>query len=226
MSASPGLPARLPSPADAEPDPAEAWRARILAALAATPPAIGPTHSDDAESAAPMAAPMAARPVPAAVLVPIVLHPERPSIVLTRRTAALRAHAGQVSFPGGRIDPTDASPTEAALRESFEEIGLAPSAVELAGHLPAHLTGTGYAIAPVVGLLRPPLSLVPDPREVDALFELDLAAILDPDGPRQEEAEFRGRLRRFWVIPHEREYIWGATAAILVNLGRVLRGAG
>lgn len=201
--------------------PAEAgadWRGRILHALAA--------DAGQARAAA-RAAPAAMIPpavIPAAVLVPIVLYPA-PAVLLTRRTDQLPAHAGQVSFPGGRISPADRDAAAAALRETEEEIGLPPSAVELAGPLPRHLTGTGYAIAPMVGLVRPPMALAPDPREVAEVFELPLAVLLDAAAPRQEEMLLRGERRRFWVIPHAHHHIWGATAAILVNLGRLLRAA-
>lgn len=200
-------------------DIATDWRGRIIGALGQHAGAAEPTASDDADGKAPAAA-----IIPAAVLVPIVLHPE-PTLLLTLRTASLAAHAGQVSFPGGRIEHADANPAAAALRETFEETGIAPDQVELAGPLPRHLTGTGYAIAPVVGLLRPPLACVPSAHEVAELFELPLAVLLDPEAPRREAAMFRGRMRSYWVIPHERHFIWGATAAILVNLGRVLRAA-
>jgi len=164
----------------------------------------------------------AAAPLRAAVLVPIVLHPA-PSIVLTLRAPHLTRHPGQVSFPGGRIDPADASPEAAALREAEEEIGLSAAAVEVIGRLPTHVTGTGYRVTPVLGLLTPPVAPKPDPREVAEVFELPLAALTGPPGPYEEEAVFRGRLRRYWVVPHERHRIWGATAAMLVALGRLLR---
>jgi len=158
----------------------------------------------------------------AAVLVPIVLHPQ-PSILLTLRAAHLSRHPGQVSFPGGRIDPEDASPEAAALRETEEEIGLAADAVEVIGRLPTHVTGTGYRVTPVLGLLWPPVAPKPNPREVAEVFELPFAALTGPPGPYEEEAVFRGRLRRYWVVPHERHRIWGATAAMLVALGRLIR---
>lgn len=198
------------------------WRATLAARLATRPATGGhgarPTASDDAE-----AGPAHPAPIPAAVLVPIVLHPA-PTILLTRRTAHLAAHAGQVSFPGGRIEPDDADAAAAAFREAEEEVGLPRAAVEHLATLPMHLTGTGYAITPVVGLVTPPFLLAPDPGEVAEAFEIPLARVLDPAGPYEAEAEFRGRMRRFWVIPDERHHIWGATAAILVNLARVLRG--
>jgi mutator protein MutT len=158
----------------------------------------------------------------AAVLVPIVLHPQ-PSILLTLRAAKMSAHAGQVSFPGGRIEAGE-TPEAAAVREAAEEVGLDPRLPELLGRLPDHHTGTGFHITPVVALVPPPLNLVADPREVEEPFELPLSVILDPHAPERRTAEWKGRTRTFWVWPHERHYIWGATAAILVNLAKVLRG--
>lgn len=158
----------------------------------------------------------------AAVLVPIVLHPQ-PTILLTLRAAKLSAHAGQVSFPGGRIEAGE-TPEAAAVREAAEEVGLDPRLPELLGRLPEHQTGTGFRITPVVALVPPPLNLVADPGEVEEPFELPLSVVLDPEAPERRTAEWKGRSRSFWVWPHERHYIWGATAAILVNLARVLRG--
>lgn len=159
---------------------------------------------------------------PAAVLVPIV-HGANPGVLLTLRTPHLTAHAGQVAFPGGRIDPGDASPEAAALREAHEEIGLAPEQVELAGRLPDYVTGTGYLITPILALLPDGLELAPNPDEVAEIFILPLATLLDPDAPERRTRLFRGRDRHFWVWPHERHYIWGATAAILVHLAARLR---
>ena len=177
-----------------------------------------PARSDDAMD-------LVSRPlVDAAVLVPIV-HGPAPGILLTKRTATLATHAGQVAFPGGRIEPDDASIEAAALREAWEEIGLEASHVELAGRLPDYATGTGFRVHPVVGLLPPGLSFRPSPDEVAEVFLLPLATLLDPDAPQQREAEFRGRARRFWVWPHPDHYIWGATAAILVHLAHRLRAA-
>jgi 8-oxo-dGTP pyrophosphatase MutT (NUDIX family) len=157
----------------------------------------------------------------AAVLVPIVLHPA-PAVLLTLRSARLNAHAGQVSFPGGRIEPGETA-EQAALRETEEETGLGQDLAAVLGRLPQHLTGTGYRITPVVGLLPPPLLLRPHPGEVEEVFELPLSVVLDPAAPERRSAEWKGARRDFWVWPHERHYIWGATAAILVNLARVLR---
>lgn len=166
--------------------------------------------------------------VPAAVLVGIVTGPA-PGVLLTKRTAHLRTHAGQVSFPGGRIDPTDASPEAAALREAEEEIGLAPDRVEIAGRLEDYLTGTGYRITPVLGLLPVGvgiggLNLRVCEAEVEQVFEFPLAILLDPSAPQRKRAHYRGRWREFWVWPHPEHYIWGATAAILVHVAARLRG--
>lgn len=166
--------------------------------------------------------------VPAAVLVPLAFG-ATPSVLLTKRTAHLSAHAGQVSFPGGRIDPSDADAEAAALREAEEEIGLDPAQVEIVGRLPDYITGTGYRITPVVGLLPlgvdlEALRLRPSAHEVEQVFELPLEVVLDPTAPQRRRAQFRGRWREFWVWPHPDHEIWGATAGILVNLVARLRG--
>lgn len=160
------------------------------------------------------------------MLVPIVdrgsEHPAGLTILLTVRAPHLKLHSGQVSFPGGRIDPQDASPESAALREAREEIGLDAGRVELLGRLPDYLTGTGYRITPVVAVISPPFELSPDPAEVSEVFEVPVAVLLDPANHRRDAREWQGRTRRFFVIPHERHYIWGATAGMLVNLHRFL----
>jgi 8-oxo-dGTP pyrophosphatase MutT (NUDIX family) len=160
--------------------------------------------------------------VPAAVLVPIVRAPE-PRLLLTTRTAHLRNHAGQVAFPGGRIDPDDGGPVEAALREAQEEIGLDPSHVELLGIADPYQTGTGYSVLPVVGSIAPDLPFTPNPHEVADVFEVPLDFALDPRNHLLREAEWKGRLRRYYVIEWQDRTIWGATAGMLVNLSARLR---
>lgn len=158
---------------------------------------------------------------PAAVLVPIVLHPE-PTILLTLRAAKMSAHAGQVAFPGGRIEAGE-TPVQAAIREAAEEVGLDPRLPEIITSLPEHLVGTGFRVTPVVAFVPAPLNLTPDPSEVQEAFELPLSVVMDPTAPERRSAEFKGRERTFWVWPHETHYIWGATAQMLVTLATVLR---
>lgn len=159
----------------------------------------------------------------AAVLVPIILDKE-PRILLTRRADHLRHHGGQVSLPGGRIEPSDASATAAALREAWEEIGLEPHAVEIIGELPRHETGTGFLVTPLVGLVPPGLDLRPDATEVAAILSLPLFVLLDLRHPTRRRVKLKtGESREYWVWPHEEHHIWGATAAILLSLAERLR---
>lgn len=164
------------------------------------------------------------RLTPAAVLVGIVTG-DNPGVLLTKRTEALRKHPGQVSFPGGRMDPADASPEEAALREAWEEIGLPRAHVEILGRLRDYATGTNYRVTPVVALITPGFEACLSEAEVEAVFELPLSVVLDPRAPELRETEWQGQRRQYWVWPHERFYIWGATAAILVHLAHRLRAS-
>jgi 8-oxo-dGTP pyrophosphatase MutT (NUDIX family) len=163
-------------------------------------------------------------PVPAAVLVGIVLHDE-PALLLTKRTAHLKSHAGQVSFPGGRIDPEDQHAEAAALREAHEEIALDPAKVEVLGRMDDYVTGTGYVITPVLGLLPPGLTYRASPHEVDEVFEFPFSVLLDPEAPQRQKQHVRGVWREYWVWPHPDHFIWGATAAIMVHLAGKLRCA-
>jgi 8-oxo-dGTP pyrophosphatase MutT (NUDIX family) len=190
-------------------------RAR-LSAIATEPVSGEVAHGDDVLEVLDRA------PVPAAVLVPFILGTP-PAILLTKRNTHLSKHAGQVSFPGGRIDAHDLDPEAAALREAEEEIGLDPSLVEVLGRMADYVTGTGYCITPVIGLLPPGLPLHPSPEEVEAVFEFPIETLLDPDAPKRQRHHVRGVWREYWVWPHPEHYIWGATAAILVHLAQKLR---
>ncbi|HYD99598.1 MAG TPA: CoA pyrophosphatase [Alphaproteobacteria bacterium] len=158
----------------------------------------------------------------AAVLVPLVRRPEGLHLLLTQRTEHLAAHAGQISFPGGRMEPADADATATALRETEEEIGLDRHHVEVIGRLDTYVTRTGFSVIPIVGLVTPPFRLTPDPFEVKEAFEVPLAFILDPRNRERHSRWFKGADRHFWVFHYQSRYIWGATAGMLVNLCDVL----
>jgi len=179
-----------------------------------TPPALSVYGDDGAGRGAAATA--------AAVLVPIVAHPAELTVLFTQRTSQLRSHSGQVSFPGGRAEPEDASPELTALREAEEEIGLPAERVEIVARLPDYLTRTGFRVTPVVGLLTPPLELAPDRREVEEVFEVPLAFLLDARNHLRETRELRGETVGYYVIQYGKRRIWGATAGMLVNLYRML----
>ncbi len=160
--------------------------------------------------------------VPAAVLVPVIVRETGPTVLLTQRTAHLRDHAGQVSFPGGRCETVDASPEATALREAEEEVGIAPLQVEILGRLPEYRTGTGFVITPVVGLVMPPLNLKLDDFEVAEVFEPPLEFLLDRSNHQRQSIEIRGTRREYWAMPWQGYFIWGATAGMLVTLQRFL----
>lgn len=161
---------------------------------------------------------------PAAVLIAVTDRAE-PGIILTQRTETLRRHPGQVAFPGGRIDPEDDGPIGAALREAEEEIALPPSAVEVVGTAATYRTVTGYEVTPVVGVVPPDLALVPAEAEVAAVFEVPLAFLLDTANHVEATAQYQGRERHYYEILWGERRIWGATAAMIVNLSRRLRWA-
>ena len=161
---------------------------------------------------------------PAAVLVPLVDHPDGMTVLLTLRTAHLSAHAGQVAFPGGRIEPDDADAVAAALRETEEEVGLSRAHVGVIGRLDTYVTGTGFEITPIVGIVTPPFTLTIDPTEVAEAFEVPLAFILDAKNHRRFTREYEAHSRTFFMLPFEDRNIWGATAGMLVNLAEVLGG--
>ena len=154
---------------------------------------------------------------PAAVLAPIVMRETGLSVLLTLRASHMRSHSGQVAFPGGKIDPGETA-DRTALREAHEEIGLDAAFVEPLGWLDSYLTGTGFRIAPLIALVRPGFELKINADEVADTFETPLAFLMNPVNHRLDEREWRGQRRRFYAMPHEGRYIWGATAGILRNL--------
>jgi len=177
---------------------------------------------------------------PAAVLVPIVDHPHTdrfahagqpegppagPGVLFTRRASHLANHPGQISFPGGRVDAGDDGPAAAALREAEEEISLDPQRVELVGRLDDYITVTGFRVTPFVGVVTPPVTLVPDPAEVETIFEVPLAFLMDPTNHQHGVREKDGKHRPYFAIPYRDYFIWGATAGILMNLYAILHGA-
>ena len=160
--------------------------------------------------------------IPAAVLVGLLAQPSGPWIILTERAAHLKDHAAEISLPGGRIEAYDEGPAAAALREAFEEVGLAPDKVDLLGALPAYGTITGFRVFPIVGWIEPPVEFVLDTREVADVFQVPLSFVLDPANHRRESIVREGRVLTYYVLPYPGRRIWGATAGILVNLARVL----
>lgn len=159
---------------------------------------------------------------PAAVLFPIVQRAAGQTVLLTQRTAHLRDHAGQISFPGGRVEATDQSPIHTALRETEEEIGLSRERIDVLGFLPEYRTGTGFCVTPVVGLVRPPFELALDPFEVAEAFEVPLDFLLDPLNHQRHSLHHRGALRHYFAMPYGEYFIWGATAGMIRSLSERL----
>jgi 8-oxo-dGTP pyrophosphatase MutT (NUDIX family) len=202
----------------------EAVRRRFAHAIAgarASDPATLATRRGD-HSLVAGGTPPASALTPAAVLVPLVMRVEGLAVLLTQRTQHLAAHAGQISFPGGREEAEDADSVAAALRETEEEVGLPRDHVEVVGRLDTYVTSTGFEVTPVVGLVRVPYPSRLDPFEVAEIFEVPLAFLLDPANRQRHSREFKGRQRMFYVFLYENRYIWGATAGMLVNLAEVL----
>jgi 8-oxo-dGTP pyrophosphatase MutT (NUDIX family) len=169
-------------------------------------------------------------PREAAVLIPLVIRPAGLSVLLTQRADNLSNHAGQVSFPGGGREPADATPIAAALREAHEEVNLDPARVEVLGALPDYLTGTGFRVTPVVGLVHEPFTLAADSLEVASIFEVPLGFLMNPAHHQVRVLRWEGGERRFFAMPYQQEgcgvgcvhFIWGATAGMLRNFYRFL----
>ncbi len=194
-------------------------RARLTLDVPAglTDPAVLPRHGDDDLDPVTQAI-AAVRPIrPAAVLVPIVERDEA-MVLLTQRTAHLKDHAGQISFPGGKIEATDSSPAAAAVREAEEEIGLPPRLVEPIGYLDLYMTTLGYRIVPTIARVRPDFGLRLNREEVEDTFEVPLAFLMAPENHQRRSRDWNGMTRTFYAMPFGERYIWGATAGILRNL--------
>ncbi len=181
------------------------WQARLRARLLASP-----DHRLDVETAQPLQA--------AAALVPIVLRPQAPTMLLTVRSRHLRRHAGQISFPGGSLDPADADAAAAAMRETEEEVGISRRFIEPIGYLPDHYVGSGFRLTPVVALLQPLFELQPECHEVEEVFELPLAYALTSANFRLRRYNLLGSEQEFWELSYGARNIWGATARVLVSL--------
>lgn len=199
----------------------DALRAALqaYAPIAARQPPTGDYDlNPDMQQALPPARPL----TPAAVLVPIIDRPGQPTVLLTKRNARMRRHAGQIAFPGGRVDASDASAWAAALREAHEEVGIPARLIDPIGRIDEYETGTGYRISPFVAAVRPDFVLRLQADEVETAFEVPLIDVLDPTRHEQQETQWQGRMRRYFVIHSAEHRIWGATAGMLVNLARIV----
>lgn len=179
--------------------------------------------SDDGDSAIQVHAGKTLKP--AAVLILVINQAAGPTVLFTQRTAHLTDHAGQISFPGGRVEAGDRDPFHTALRETEEETGVEAKCIEIIGTIPQYTTGTGYLITPVVGWMEPPVTFRPDPTEVEECFEVPFGFLTDIDNHHLETAMYKGRMRSYYALPYGQRYIWGATAGMLVSLTRVLSAA-
>lgn len=162
--------------------------------------------------------------MPAAVLVPVVAYEDGERVILTKRTAHLSNHAGQISFPGGRVDAEDPDVIATALRETEEEIGLDRTYITVLGALEPYVTGTGFVVVPVVGLVKPGFNLQPAQHEVAEVFEVPFAFLMDQRNHQRHKGIFNGVERQWWAMPYGEYYIWGATAGMLRNLHELLHG--
>lgn len=218
MNAVPANMLTLPDATDAAPLDLGDFLARARTRLLAAPDLDGDPMRGDHELTPEFRALVDARPVRgAAVLVPIIAR-ERPTVLLTMRSAHLSSHAAQIAFPGGKIDPEDDGPLGAALREAREEVGLAPGLVAPLGYLDAYLARTGYRIIPVVGLVQPDFGLTLNPDEVDEAFEVPLDFLMNDGNHQRESREWLGMVRTFHAMTYEKRRIWGITAGILRSL--------
>lgn len=197
------------------------FRALAARRLHAAPPPAHSISDDDLNPTARMI-PENERPKPAAVLVPLVPRADGLHLLLTERQPHLRSHAGQVAFPGGRIDDTDADAVAAALRETQEETGIAPAFVEPLGFLDGYLTSTNYRVVPVVALLRPGFTAVPHEAEVKDVFEVPLSFLMNPAHHERHSRDWQGHVRYYYAMPWQGRYIWGATAGMIRNLYRLM----
>jgi len=165
-------------------------------------------------------------PIPAAVLVPVINRAHGPTLMFTQRTSHLTDHAGQISFPGGRVEEVDSDREATALREAEEETGLERSRIEVLGRLPEYDIMTGFRVTPVVGWVEPPFELRPDPFEVEKVFEVPLEFFLDPVNHQAHSREVDGLVRHYYAMPYQEHYIWGATAGMVRILYQILAEAG
>lgn len=200
-----------PQPAETQELPSD-WRARLRRRLLARPDHRVQETLDDAQAAA--------------VLVPIVERAEAPTLLLTVRAGHLRHHAGQISFPGGRVEASDADPAAAALRETEEELGIAPRFIEPIGFLSDRIVRTGFRITPVVALVQPGFTLKLGSSEVDEAFELPLAFAMASANYRASRRTLREVEIEVWELPYGERVVWGATARILAQLRELLAEAG
>jgi len=196
-------------------------RALCAERLHHAPPDVARFSDDDLNPDA-RVIPEGVTPKPAAVLVPLIPDPDGLKVLLTQRTTHLARHAGQVAFPGGRLDQADDGPVSAALRETEEETGIARSFVEPLGFLDTYLTGTSYRVVPVVGLVHRGFSLVPHEGEVAEIFEVPLAFLMNPAHHLRHSREWQGQERFYYAMPFGERYIWGATAGMIRNLYNLL----